>query len=114
MSQIALRTHFTQTQSGCVTFEAICIRRYVHYHLPVYQVTQVWRQSGTVSFQKANKLCYWSLQHVYCLYTTEEAHLVMPSLPVSICAHQRELASKIKTESKNLSDSYHQLCPQTQ
>ncbi|CAG02865.1 unnamed protein product, partial [Tetraodon nigroviridis] len=42
--------------------------------------------------------CYWSLQHVYCLYTTEEAHLVMPSLPVSICAHQRELASKIKTE----------------
>lgn len=46
--------------------------------------------------------CYWSLQHVYCLYTTEEAHLVMPSLPVSICAHQRELASKIKTESKTL------------
>ncbi|KAF3692987.1 Kin of IRRE-like protein 3 [Channa argus] len=29
---------------------------------------------------------------------SEEAHLVMPSLPVSICAHQRELASKIKTE----------------
>uniref|UniRef100_A0A3Q2WCF5 Kirre like nephrin family adhesion molecule 3 n=1 Tax=Haplochromis burtoni TaxID=8153 RepID=A0A3Q2WCF5_HAPBU len=28
----------------------------------------------------------------------KEAHLVMPSLPVSICAHQRELASKIKTE----------------
>lgn len=26
----------------------------------------------------------------------------MPSLPVSICAHQRELASKIKTESKIL------------
>lgn len=26
----------------------------------------------------------------------------MPSLPVSICAHQRELASKIKTESKTL------------
>ncbi|KAJ8400387.1 hypothetical protein AAFF_G00397700 [Aldrovandia affinis] len=29
----------------------------------------------------------------------KEAHLVMPSLPVSICAHQRDLASKIKTES---------------
>ncbi|XP_024862548.1 kin of IRRE-like protein 3 isoform X3 [Kryptolebias marmoratus] len=28
----------------------------------------------------------------------KEVHLVMPSLPVSICAHQRELASKIKTE----------------
>ncbi|XP_062329300.1 kin of IRRE-like protein 3 isoform X1 [Osmerus eperlanus] len=28
----------------------------------------------------------------------KDAHLVMPSLPVSICAHQRELASKIKTE----------------
>ncbi|XP_077578753.1 kin of IRRE-like protein 3 isoform X2 [Stigmatopora nigra] len=28
----------------------------------------------------------------------KEAQLVMPSLPVSICAHQRELASKIKTE----------------
>ncbi|XP_010765466.1 kin of IRRE-like protein 3 [Notothenia coriiceps] len=28
----------------------------------------------------------------------KEAHLVMPSLPVSICAHQRELASKVKTE----------------
>ncbi|CAL8335077.1 unnamed protein product [Boreogadus saida] len=28
----------------------------------------------------------------------EDAHLVMPTLPVSICAHQRELASKIKTE----------------
>ncbi|XP_062416506.1 kin of IRRE-like protein 3, partial [Pungitius pungitius] len=28
----------------------------------------------------------------------KEAHLVMPSLPVSICAHQRDLASKIKTE----------------
>ncbi|XP_060929439.1 kin of IRRE-like protein 3 [Limanda limanda] len=28
----------------------------------------------------------------------KEAHLVMPTLPVSICAHQRELASKIKTE----------------
>lgn len=26
----------------------------------------------------------------------------MPSLPVSICTHQRELASKIKTESKTL------------
>lgn len=26
----------------------------------------------------------------------------MPSLPVSICAHQREVASKIKTESKTL------------
>ncbi|XP_039640997.1 kin of IRRE-like protein 3 isoform X12 [Perca fluviatilis] len=31
----------------------------------------------------------------------KEAHLVMPSLPVSICAHQRELASKIKTENLN-------------
>ncbi|XP_030236546.1 kin of IRRE-like protein 3 isoform X2 [Gadus morhua] len=30
--------------------------------------------------------------------TFEDAHLVMPTLPVSICAHQRELASKIKTE----------------
>ncbi|XP_077467270.1 kin of IRRE-like protein 3 isoform X3 [Stigmatopora argus] len=28
----------------------------------------------------------------------KEAQLVMPSLPVSICTHQRELASKIKTE----------------
>ncbi|XP_035242058.1 kin of IRRE-like protein 3 isoform X2 [Anguilla anguilla] len=28
----------------------------------------------------------------------KEAHLVMPSLPVSISAHQRDLASKIKTE----------------
>ncbi|XP_032401344.1 LOW QUALITY PROTEIN: kin of IRRE-like protein 3 [Xiphophorus hellerii] len=28
----------------------------------------------------------------------KEVHLVMPSLPVSICAHQREVASKIKTE----------------
>ncbi|CAL8335075.1 unnamed protein product [Boreogadus saida] len=28
----------------------------------------------------------------------KDAHLVMPTLPVSICAHQRELASKIKTE----------------
>ncbi|XP_026116665.1 kin of IRRE-like protein 3, partial [Carassius auratus] len=29
---------------------------------------------------------------------TEDAHLVMPTLPTSICAQQRELASKIKTE----------------
>lgn len=50
---------------------------------------------------RPNLYC-WSLQHVYCLYTTEEAHLVMPSLPVSICAHQRDRASKIKTESKTL------------
>ncbi|KAM4590344.1 kin of IRRE-like protein 3 isoform 7-T7 [Fundulus diaphanus] len=28
----------------------------------------------------------------------KEVHLVMPSLPVSICAHQREVASKIRTE----------------
>ncbi|XP_022523456.1 kin of IRRE-like protein 3 isoform X2 [Astyanax mexicanus] len=28
----------------------------------------------------------------------KDAHLVMPSLPASICAQQRELASKIKTE----------------
>lgn len=34
------------------------------------------------------------------LYATEDAHLVMPTLPTSICAQQRELASKIKTESK--------------
>lgn len=63
-----------------------------------------WFRLETVSrclYPRPN-LCYWSLQHVYCLYTTEEAHLVMPSLPVSICAHQRELASKIKTESKTL------------
>uniref|UniRef100_A0A8C1GDG6 Kirre like nephrin family adhesion molecule 3a n=1 Tax=Cyprinus carpio TaxID=7962 RepID=A0A8C1GDG6_CYPCA len=32
------------------------------------------------------------------LYATEDAHLVMPTLPTSICAQQRELASKIKTE----------------
>ncbi|XP_036821050.1 kin of IRRE-like protein 3 isoform X6 [Oncorhynchus mykiss] len=36
----------------------------------------------------------------FCCTRTQrkEAHLVMPSLPVSICTHQRELASKIKTE----------------
>ncbi|CAL8360822.1 unnamed protein product [Merluccius merluccius] len=28
----------------------------------------------------------------------KDAHLVMPTLPVSICAHQRDLSSKIKTE----------------
>lgn len=63
-----------------------------------------WLRLETVShcLYPWTNLCYWSLQHVYCLYTTEEAHLVMPSLPVSICAHQRELASKIKTESKIL------------
>lgn len=65
----------------------------------MYQVTQV--RVSRCLYPRPN-LCYWSLQHVYCLYTTEEAHLVMPSLPVSICAHQRELASKIKTESKTL------------
>lgn len=65
--------------------------------LPVSRVDSVGR-----CLYPSPDLCYWSLQHVYCLYTTEEAHLVMPSLPVSICAHQRELASKIKTESKTL------------
>ncbi|KAG7268644.1 hypothetical protein CRUP_020964 [Coryphaenoides rupestris] len=29
----------------------------------------------------------------------KDAHLVMPTLPVSICTHQRELSSKLKTES---------------
>uniref|UniRef100_A0A3B3V153 Kirre like nephrin family adhesion molecule 3 n=1 Tax=Poecilia latipinna TaxID=48699 RepID=A0A3B3V153_9TELE len=33
-----------------------------------------------------------------CTRSQREVHLVMPSLPVSICAHQREVASKIKTE----------------
>lgn len=61
-------------------------------------------ESSTQPLSLPNKtqLCLWSLQHVCYLCTTEEAHLVMPSLPVSICAHQRELASKIKTESKTL------------
>uniref|UniRef100_A0A8C9VYE9 Kirre like nephrin family adhesion molecule 3 n=1 Tax=Scleropages formosus TaxID=113540 RepID=A0A8C9VYE9_SCLFO len=36
-------------------------------------------------------------------FVTEEVRLVMSSLPVSISAHQRDLASKIKTESKILS-----------
>ena len=49
------------------------------------------------------------IQHVVVVYT-EDAHLVMPSLPVSICAQQRELASKIKTESKTpLYDKYEPL-----
>ncbi|XP_034023908.1 kin of IRRE-like protein 3 isoform X7 [Thalassophryne amazonica] len=36
----------------------------------------------------------------FCCTRTQrkEVHLVMPSMPVSICAHQRELASKIKAE----------------
>lgn len=42
------------------------------------------------------------------LYTTEDAHLVMPSLPASICAQQRELSSKIKTESKPSLPDCHQ------
>ncbi|XP_072550817.1 kin of IRRE-like protein 3 isoform X2 [Salminus brasiliensis] len=33
-----------------------------------------------------------------CTRSQRNAHLVMPSLPASICAQQRELASKIKTE----------------
>ncbi|XP_034147985.1 kin of IRRE-like protein 3 isoform X2 [Esox lucius] len=33
-----------------------------------------------------------------CTSSQRNVHLVMPSLPVSICAHQRELPSKIKTE----------------
>ncbi|KAG7470495.1 hypothetical protein MATL_G00114450 [Megalops atlanticus] len=33
-----------------------------------------------------------------CTRSQRKKHLVMPSLPVSICAHQRDLASKIKTE----------------
>lgn len=47
------------------------------------------------------------------LYTAEDAHLVMPSLPASICAQQRELSSKIKTESKPSFPDCHQLTLQT-
>lgn len=47
------------------------------------------------------------------LYTAEDAHLVMPSLPASICAQQRELSSKIKTESKPSMPDRHRLTLQT-
>lgn len=82
------------------TFEANYITHYVHCDPFVFRVSRV--DSVSCCLYPSPELCSWSLQHVYCLYTTEEAHLVMPSLPVSICAHQRELASKIKTESKTL------------
>ncbi|KAL4647288.1 kin of IRRE-like protein 3 isoform X1 [Arapaima gigas] len=39
------------------------------------------------------------LKYLQCSYrASEDAHLAMSSVPVSICAHQRELASKNKTE----------------
>lgn len=76
--------------------------RRVHCHPPIYSTKWLRLEALSHYLYPRTTLCYWSLQHVYCLYTTEEAHLVMPSLPVSICAHQRELASKIKTESKTL------------
>lgn len=99
-SQIMTRVHFMQSQSGCIHFLG-----YLHPVLcslpPTHVPSHILETVSHCLFPRT-KLCYWSLQHVYCLYTTEEAHLVMPSLPVSICAHQRELASKIKTESKTL------------
>ena len=94
-----IRVHFMQSQSGCICFWG--------YLQPApcsltHQCSKwLWLETVHCLLPRI-KLCYWSPQHVYCLYTTEEAHLVMPSLPVSICAHQRELASKIKTESKTL------------
>ena len=73
---------------------------------PLITVTQV-RASQPVSAFLSTLCCVqvrvpWPVFSMLSLYTTEDAHLVMPSLPVSICAHQRELASKIKTESKTL------------
>lgn len=81
-------------------FEASYVPHCVRRHAFMFLVSRV--ESDGRCLCPSPDCCYWCLQHVYCLYTTEEAHLVMPSLPVSICAHQRELASKIKTESKTL------------